>query len=765
MAKCAVIVTLIILVFSTGCSQSEEAVVEDADQSAESSQTTFTVPETLSQSNNAKEFRGESSSTTTTTSLPDKQALRTENATATLPQSNHIEELQDAKETYETATTIAPSAIPKQYEPTPELSAGIVGLVDIATDLCTDIPGPQCSSAVQNICEEIKVYWEEQQSPEIENSQNFVEEQEAISETRSIVCKAADWAYFYELASVLSAKYGAYYYSGGYFSRIRNLYGSPHNIWLPEEGTILTAFGGEESGGYSVKFNMSEETIQILKSLMDSIRGYYGSEIYTIEIKNENESARVLDQYSADLKNIFCLPAAQAILESETDAEEEIEMCLESRCPAGDKIFELICSPTQLIRYAPGGILQTTIIDKSDIARVEIYFGMMSFVCAKVEIQTSSPEDRCRELAALICKRLSNYHTRLNTRLWRLKQVGCALGRHLMAFPRIKARRACFAAIAELRKSTVASLERSNICSIERQECEAYSSSGDDVDRIVYFGRGDDFDEGECHVLSDYYELETLWKNLPAVCLNTGNEYIEFYESSCYDRIDRVCQFDIAGILQRVPAKFYDRYDAIGSASCRISVPENYKISTPANSYILPILSFQGPSIIVPESEYTSLSRENLIALVVSTNTCSVAAQMPIESQCASALWTSCYDLIDSASNYEHPDSELYITIAFLCEAAYIAELAELGAVLFYSFENIYVSGGFDVYRKFIAAEITRKSIFDLTESGGIYVKPDFTERLSDNALAALKSLGDALAAFVFPYLLSEDNSAVQAAV
>ena len=146
---------------------------------------------------------------------------------------------------------------------------------------------------------------------------------------------------------------------------------------------------------------------------------------------------------------------------------------------------------------------------------------------------------------------------------------------------------------------------------------------------------------------------------------------------------------------------------------------------------------------------------------------CETAVLDTIKSECSAALWTSCYDLKSLTTEDEHPESEVSLVINYLCSAAYIAELAELAAVLFSSFESTYNDGGFDEYRKFIASEITsaseitRKSAFAPIESDGIQLSQELTESLSNNVLSLLKSVNNSLGGFVMPYLLIENDLAV----
>ena len=780
----SVILVATAFVVVAGCSQSVDTSSQEAGQ---------TEPVVVSAPSTETSAESQPSSSTTSTSVidtqssvvvnPDLNSPTTEKATSSSVTSSITEESNQSEDspdlsiaaipttTTSTVITSAENSLPPEeeavtqvqsdeeidlfasepeYQATRELTAEMVASVNTAIDLCSGMPNFQCSIAVLNICDQARAREKDNQPL---NDQNETDEQKAIIETRNIICRAADLANLYEIGNVLSAKYNKEYYIwNSNFVSFRNLPIGNTDIILPKFGN--------EIDDYFIKqvFLMSESTIRILRPLTKAIGRFYGSAIYSIDNKSDETIKAILSQYSADPENTLCLSSALLFLDGQDDIEREIEECIRKMCSNIETIIDLICSPTQTLVYARGHGLQTTILEDADLSKIEIYWRMLPFICANGTASNFGyPDDSCRKMAVIVYKKLKNYNSYLSTtRLEEIKSYASALGSYLVSLPRVEARRNCFNAISGVRKAPRDALATNDACSHEKRICEASGRSQ------IY--------EGECETLNKYYYLEILWKNLPSICHRSDDKSIDFFDTTCYSSIDSACSFmiPVSGNLQK---DYYDRYAyEIGPAPCYISRPEYFKISGLSNSdsKIVKISQFAPPEVIIPEPVYSNLTLGNLNSITIARDTCEVAVLDPTESECSSALWTSCYDLTSSASDNEHPDSEVSSVIDYLCSAAYIAELAELAAVLFSSFESTYDSGGFDEYRKFIAYEITRKAsvitrknVFAPLEKNGIYASQELVENLSNNSLSLVKSVGDSLGSFVIPYLLIERNSNV----
>ena len=764
-------------VVTSGCSQSVDTSSQEADQAE---RTVVNAPSTETSA------RSQSSSTKTSTTMivtessgvvgPEVRSPITENTIFAGMISSENEELKQSGDSPEliiaeipptTASTIITSAenslLPEEeavtqvefeeetdlpvsepeYQATIELTAEMVASVDMAIDLCGEMPNFQCSKAVLNICDQARSHMKKNQQPE---DQNQTDEQKAINEAKTILCLAADLASVYEIGNVLSAKYNEEYYIwNSDFVAFRNLPIGGTDIILPE-------FGNEINNLWLKRvFLMSESTIRILQPLTKAISGFYGSTIYSINNQSDETISTILGLYSAEPENTFCLSSALVFLNGQNNIESEIEECIRKMCSNVDTIIDSICSPTQTIVYVPGHGLQTTILEDADLSKIEIYWRMLPFICANGTASNFGyPEDACRKMAVIVYNKLKNYDSYLSTtRLEKIKSYAAALGFHLVSLPRVEARRDCYNAISEVRKAPRDALETNDACSHEQQVCEAGGY------------------EEECEILKRYYNLEILWKNLPSICHRSDDKPIDFFDTTCYSSIDSACGFSILGTsnnIKRLPKDYEDRHrNEIGLAPCYISNPEYFKIAGLPNSdsRIVKISSIAPPEVIRPEPIYSNLTFENLNSITMARDACETAVLDTIKSECSAALWTSCYDLKSLATEDEHPESEVSIVISYLCSAAYIAELAELAAVLFSSFESTYNDEGFDEYRKFIASEITRKSAFAPIESDGIQLSQELTESLSNNALSLLKSVNNSLGGFVMPYLIIENDLAV----
>ena len=691
------------------------------------------------------------------------------------------------------------------YEATTELPGEIVEMIETAVNSCDDILKPRCSVAAWNVCDAVQAYWKIKEPEEQQEWIDWTDEQKAISEAMGMICIAADIVYLSDLASVLSSKYGDEYFTLGHFSSFRNLLYDFEDITLAR----VEASTGESKSART--FELSEETINFLTLLIEKTNDYHESEKGRIGAGNDEEAMQILDFYSTASETLLCPELALYFLEDLGDIEEKTEGCIEDICSSN--FSATICSPSHRIDYVveSGKLVpfitnlersaSTTILETPTISKIEIYWTMMPFVCANSEIQTSSPSDKCRQLAALICAELANYSYDYvgSTHLSRIKNSACALGRHYSAWPRILARRACFESIAELRMSPNGLFEPENYCALEKQECENNSSAYyDDTGR-------DSYEEGQCEILSQYYDLEILWKQLPSVCFDDTNNSASFTENSCLSAIENLCYYEIAGnnlaisrVDRSLPAEIYYRYVYdIRRAACHLNLPMFSYLSTddlsdlenldslillnsPVEIDILELLGiFSSPDIahfdvysavarqngiVLDKSEMleergisnsaqidvrSNLTISNLNSISETAGICAKADRSQINSDCSSALWSSCYNVRAEASDRENPESEISSAIAFLCSAAYITELAELYAALSANFQNDYDNGGFDEFNEFILERITKMPAYFALENTEIQVSSDLKNRLPDDVLPALHSIGGSLGQLV----------------
>lgn len=342
----------------------------------------------------------------------------------------------------------------------------------------------------------------------------------------------------------------------------------------------------------------------------------------------------------------------------------------------------------------------------------------------------------------------------------------------IVELPRNKARRACFEAIIDLRISPRSLSVGSDACIMEMQECEKDSSSHHSVIENYRY------DEGKCEVLSEYYDLEVAWKKLPSVCSNEANSMLEFTASNCFSKIENMCNYRIDGAGSRMPHELFYRYVyEIRRGFCSLYLPVySYRqisdnlsendwrmlrilryLNDPVYFDMLTVLGISLPPNSVQTIRY--MTNANLNSLLKTADICSNSERAPIDYECASALWSSCHNLRSVVSNGESPDLELSGAIAYLCSATYIAELAELAAVIFTSFKSDYEEGNFNEFRKFIAEEVSKREAYFSIDDTGVFVSADLSENLSDSTLAALQSLGESLGQLVLSVLPDEETT------
>lgn len=342
----------------------------------------------------------------------------------------------------------------------------------------------------------------------------------------------------------------------------------------------------------------------------------------------------------------------------------------------------------------------------------------------------------------------------------------------IVELPRNKARKACFEAIFDLRMSPRNSLTVSNACIVEKQECEKDSSSNHSVIPIYHY------DAGMCEVLSEYYDLEVAWKELPQICFNELNILLEFTGSDCFRKIEDMCAYRMDdGAGGRMPFELFYRYVyEIRRGFCSLYLPvysyRQISDNLSTNDWrmlrilryfnavyfdVLSVLAIELPPNSAQTIKY--MTNDNLSSLLEAADICSNAEQAPIDYKCASALWNACHNLRSVVGDNQQPDSELSSAIAYLCSATYVAELAELAAIIFASFKNDYEQGNFNGVGKFIAEEVSKRKAYFKVDNTGIFISADLAENLSDSTLAVLQSLGESLGQLILP-LLPDDETA-----
>ena len=345
------------------------------------------------------------------------------------------------------------------------------------------------------------------------------------------------------------------------------------------------------------------------------------------------------------------------------------------------------------------------------------------------------------------------------------------LSAEILELPRNKARKACFEAIVDLRMSPRSLFVGSDACIIEMQECERDSSSHHSVIENYRY------DEGKCEVLSEYYDLEVVWKELPSVCSNEANSVLEFTASDCFSKIENMCNHRIDGAGSRMPHELFYRYIyEIRRGFCSLYLPvysyrqisdnlsENdwrmLRILRYLDAVYFDVLTVLG--IVLPSNSAQTIkymTNGNLNSLLKTADICSNVERAPIDYECASALWSTCHNLRLVVSNGEQPDLELSGAIAYVCSATYIAELAELAAVIFTSFKSDYELGNFNEFEKFIAEEVSKREAYFSIDDTGIFVSADLAENLSDSTLAVLQSLGESLGQLVLSVLPDDETA------
>ena len=752
------LVATVVLVFAVGCARSElgEAIDSDNDSNVPPLETTVTILP-------SEEVSILSAITPATiVEAGNSEIAEPEHEIVTADSSRTTSIIEPPF-----ASLVSPTNTARQMA-TPELTIETAALVDAAIEACSDPFEFLCSEAIWAACIDARIYWNTV-SPKTQ--QDWTDELRALEEVVDLLCGAVYVVERAELSAVLSAKYGKDYYLeyadgieaikyvdhvnifgrfAGYTSNVYRLsgyFGGIRDIYHEGIGAIDISGGVlEVEKDWDITdliyFKMSKTTAEKLIPLTDIVVSFARSEMYTITSKDRSVARKILKKFDLDAdknKNVFCKKSITSVLYGENDWQSEAMEC-----------FKIICSPSQNVIYRicvsekNGEFIGEDDTD-SMVAQLELFWYMIPYICANGEIyQFAYPDDSCRKFASSICDIAQNYWSRAflglpTSNLSAIHSSTCALKQNMEVLQFWESARKCFKAIEGVR--------------ISNNELTEYSSHCADIGDECYY-RYIGFDNFNCGGLEKFYDLEVIWKRLPTICNEEKNRVINFVESNCRMEIESICNSteDISTLL---PSGLYDRYsDDIGWTLCSILYPERFSIKNLSTSSIKEISRYGSfPQTLKPAEVANELTPANLDKIDLTANICASTLITPIESDCSTALWAACYDVLSLIDISEAYDSVAKAVINYLCGAAYFAELGELSEAILLSFKGVYDSDIFDAFRGLISRKLERSLVFSSGKNGRLYINSQLANRISDDALESLTALGDSLSAFLSSYL------------
>ena len=780
------VVLVALAVLAAGCSQSEDGVSDGAEPATSTSQATLgsvTAPLPSAES-------------TVPSTLPSSLAT----ATTQVP----VQEEPSGSEIATTTTSLPDSGVGSA------LSGRVVELVDAGVDACADLYEMRCARAFWDACMQLRIELGSILELQINISASEIEE---IDDLRYNVCSLFEIVQYWELHSILSAKYGENFYRSdtGFYSfrdETANVH-IPYNPWWIRLFPSSCDTGGcrEDVGKFEdlreksifAEYLPDDSRIKLLHFAFD-MREIFADLSPAIVPMSEDTANRILGAYEALevddecyallLTNIFS-NYRNSIFDQTGygGAMSNLEYnCLIDQCKSGNEKFFIGCYQCSekyqkfFLDCNPGRILSGT-SPRDDIAIAEngeyagfirglyysvrfLFWEVLKFSCATGEIHPDAyADDTCRTVAYNICS-IIKHNPFSDSSFTQLESAICDLSRALERLPFKNAKMECLSELEIF-------LTNENLFSASDGRCNNATQ------RCLEF-RGE-FAYRLCGGFEKYFHIETYWKNIPVLCSQDDPQSAIFGESECYNSINLFCASELNANLkyntydnghiifdefesedipfrerEKVSMALCDKLllyynNTIASQSEKLNLLPNQSRTTlmPIHFYIR-----YAPETIDTEETSTELTSNNHDLINSATTACTAISTLPGNSECAIALWKSCFDLFYSKADHESSKSEVYRSSEYVCTAAWIAELARMASALLSSFPEDYQAGSFNQFLQYITDEAVDRDegILAIDESGK--AQPNLNrEGLSTEVAESLTALGNSIAQLVQPYL------------
>ena len=760
-------------VLAAGCSQSEDAVSDGTEPATSSSQTGL-----------SSAAQPVAESTTTTQASVEEE-----------PSSSEIA----------TTTTSLPTA-----DWGNALSGRVVELVEAGVDVCADLYEMRCARAFWDACMQVRIELGSILELQINISASEIEE---IDDLRYNVCSLFEMVQYWELHSILSAKYGENFYRSdtGFYSfrdETANVH-FPFNPWWIRLFPSSCDTGGcrEDAGKFEdlseksifAEYLPDDSRIKLLHFAFD-MREIFADLSPAIVPMSEDMANRILGAYEALevddecyallLTNIFS-NYRNSIFDSTGygGAMSNLEYnCLIDQCKSGNEKFFIGCYQCSekyekfFLDCNPGRVLSgTSPRDHIAIAKNGeragsirglyysvrfLFWEVLKFSCATGEIHPDAyADDTCRTVAYNICS-IIKHNPFSDSSFTQLESAICDLSRALERLPFENAKMECLSELEIF-------LTNENLFSASDGRCNNATQ------RCLEF-RGE-FAYRLCGGFEKYFHIETYWKNIPVLCSQDDPQAAIFGESECYNSINLFCASELNANLkyntynngyiifdefesedipfrerEKVSMALCDKLllyynDTIASQSEKLNLLPNQSQTT-----LIPIDFYNRyePETIDIEETSTELTSNNHDLINSATTTCGAVSTLPENSECAIALWKSCFDLFYSRAEHESNESEVYRSSEYVCTAAWIAELARMASALLPSFPEDYQAGSFNQFLQYMADEAADGGEGILTIDEGGAARPNLNrDGISLEVAEALTALGNSIAQLVQLYL------------
>ena len=756
------VVIAALAVLAAGCSQSENTVSNEAEPATSSSQAGLS---------SAAPPAAESTTTTQASEEPSDSGSETAATTTSLPDSG------------------AESA----------LSGRVVELVEAGVDACADLYEMRCARALWDACMQVRIELGSILESGIDVATSEIVE---IDDLRADICSLFQMVQYWELHSILSAKYRDNFFRSdtGFYS-FRD---EATNVHLPGHSWRIDLFpvscdtaGCREDSG-TIDDLQSESTfaeylpddskIDLLRFAFD-MRRIFEDLNPSIVSMSEDAANRILGAYEAlEVDDECYAPLYDDIFSnyesgvfippSYSNAAHDIYSCIRDQCKNETEEFFLSCYqcseeyemffddcnprlsflrtlPDESIAIPQDGRIFQYVSGSSYSMRL-LFWEVLKFSCATGEIHDDAyADDTCRTIAHNIC-RIIRLNLLGDRSFSSIESVICDLGQAIKRLPYENAKDECLREVEDFLTSEDLFFTGDGSCNKATQRCLELQS------QLSYRA---------CGGFNQYFHTESFWKNIPVLCSQDNSQTTTFEESECYNSMTFFCGSEINNntILDRFESEdipFRER-NKISRALCRGLLPyynniiasKSEKLNLLPNESQTTLIPIDSYAILYPETidfepTSTELTSDNFDLIDSATTACASILPIPGTSECVIELWKSCFDLFYSRAEHESSESDVYRSSEYVCKAAWIAELVRMASALLSSFPEDYQAGNFYQFLRYITAEtVERDESFLKIDEDGV-ARPNLNrEGLSSEVAESLTALGNSIAQLVQPYL------------
>lgn len=464
------------------------------------------------------------------------------------------------------------------------LSGRVVELVDFAVGVCADLYELRCARALWDVCMQLRIELSSVFVLSIDISTSEIIE---IDDLRDDICSLFQMVQYWELYSILAAKYGENFYrpDTGFFL-FRGELTSGTNPLLADPWTLRIfprSCDDECRGDYDGTFESFRDITRFARYLPDDSR--IGLLRFTFDMRiifsnlhpsavliSEDEADRILGIYESLEVDDECYTPLLVDFSRNNVGRGIVNECIADQCDNGHEKFFLGCyqCSAEYIEFLdcnPNGILQRNVsntsiaipdggdvfqyISGSYYSKRLLFWEVLKYACATGEIHSDAyADDACRTVAHNICRiirRDADNNNRLvggslgDDSFFALESVICYLGRSLARLPFESAKEACLRELEVLLTSENLFLASDGRCNQATQRCLEFRNQ-----EFLTYSRSQEFSAyRHCGGFEQYFHVEIFWKNIPLHCAQDDSQTATFGSSECYKMIRAFCRNDI----------------------------------------------------------------------------------------------------------------------------------------------------------------------------------------------------------------------------